>query len=231
VKKNSKIFQEISDVEKKSVLLASLAREAVTIKARTFKKIEFEAYAQSWNPPFRLEVKPTVKDLKLGLESLIIQFDFKDERYFSKVELAFDDWKLFFIFVSPLYRLQRRQYRRFKIPKKMNNEVFLMRTNDQLRNEQCEIIDISEGGCSLRVSYDSLEIPHQAIALIDLRLGKMDSFLQMGRVRYKKAEKWNGRSVVRMGIEFKKNAKSDQQLQKVINLLSTDLFQTWSSHP
>lgn len=229
MKKDLKLFQEISDIDKKSSLLGALARDKVTIKARTYKKVEFEVHAQNWNAPFRLEVK-TSQQVKLGLESLIVQFDYKGERYFSKVELAFDDWKLFFIFVSPIFRLQRRQHRRFKIPKKMKNQAFLMRTNEQLRNEQCELIDISEGGCSLRLSYDALEVPHHALTLLDLRLGNFDSFMQIGKVCYKRAEKNNGRSVVRMGIEFKKNPKTELILQNVINVLSMELFESWSSH-
>jgi len=230
VKNNSKLFQEISDVQKKSTLLDAIAHDKCEIVARTSKKVEFAVNAQGWNPPFRLEVKSIHEQVKLGLESLIIQFDFRGERYFSKVELAFDDWKLFIIFVSPIYRLQRRQHRRFKIPRKMKTQAFLMRANEQLRNEQCELIDISEGGCSLRLSYDALEIPHQAVTLLDLRLAKFESFMQIGKVRYKRAEKNNGRSVVRMGIEFQKNPKSNEKLKNIINLLSLELFEGWNSH-
>lgn len=230
MKNNSKLFQEISDVQKKSSLLTALAKESNIIKARTNKKVEFEVQAQGWNPPFRLQVKYINTPVKLGLESLIIQFDHRGERYFSKVELAFDDWKLYFIFVSPIYRLQRRQHRRFKIPKKIKTQAFLMRANDQLRNEQCELIDISEGGCSLRLSYEALEIPHQAVTLIDLRLAKFESFMQIGTVRYKKAEKVNGRSLVRMGIQFQNQARTEQKIKNIINFLSLDLFENWSAH-
>lgn len=229
MKNNSKLFQEISDVQKKSSLLSALVSDMTEIIARTNKKIEFRVRAQNWNPPFRLEVQSVHEQVKLGIESLIIQFDYRGERYFSKVELAFDDWKLFFVFVSPIYRLQRRQHRRFKIPKKMNAQAFLMRANEQLRNEQCDLIDISEGGCSLRLSYDALEIPHQAVTLLDLHLANFESFLQIGRVRYKRAEKNNGRSVVRMGIEFQKNKKSEEKIKMLIDLLAVELFEGWSS--
>lgn len=230
MKNNSKLFQEISDVQKKSSLLNALVGDRNEIIARTNKKVEFVVRAQNWSPPFRLEVKSIHEQVKLGLEGLIVQFDHRGERYFSKVELAFDDWKLFFVFVNPVYRLQRRQHRRFKIPRKMKTQAFLMRANEQLRNEQCELIDISEGGCSLRLSYDALEIPHQAITLLDLRLAKFESFMQIGRVRYKRAEKNNGRSVVRMGIEFQNNKKTEEKLNKFINLLSMELFDDWNAN-
>jgi hypothetical protein len=228
--RSEKLFQEIEDLEKKSQILSRFAQGKLPATVRTKNRIEFEGRAELWQPPFRLQVKP-MHDVRLGLESVTVRFDYLGERYFSRTDLAFDDWKLFLIFLNPLYRLQRRQHRRLKIPRPMKNQGFLMRSNENIWNEQCEVIDLSEGGCSLRLSYDALEIPHRAVVLVDLKIGDFDSFMQMGYVCYKRAEKHNGRSVVRMGVEFHHRQSSDQILSQVLGHLASELFNTWSAHP
>lgn len=226
----SKLFQSIEDLDKKSLILTRLASEKQGLVVRTNKRVEFEARAEIWKPPFRLQVHPH-QDVRLGLESVTTQFDLNGERYFSRTDVAFDDWKLYFIFTNPLYRLQRRQHRRLKIPKNFSNQAFLMRANERVWNEQSELIDISDGGCSLRLSYDALEVPHRAVLLLDIKVGDYESFMQVGHVCYKRTEKFNGRSVVRMGIQFHPRPKSEVVLQKVLGAISAELFETWSSHP
>ena len=228
--RSTKLFQEIEDLEKKSQILSRMADGKLSATVRTKSRIEFDAKAELWKPPFRLQVKP-MHDVRLGLESVTVRFDLLGERYFSRTELAFDDWKLYLIFLNPLYRLQRRQHRRIKIPRNTKNQAFLMRSNEDVWNEQCEIIDLSEGGCSLRLSYDALEIPHRSVVLVDLKLADFDSFMQMGYVCYKRAEKHNGRSVVRMGIQFHHRKSSEQVLNRVLGHLASELFNTWSAHP
>lgn len=225
--KSLKLFQEIEDLERKSQILVHLKDLKGDILVRTKMRTEFHARAESWQPPFRLQAHPQ-QDVRLGLEVVTVQFDLKGERYFSRTDVAFDDWKFFLVFHNPIYRLQRREHRRYVIPKSMNNRAFLMRTNERVWNEQTELVDISQGGCSLRLSYDALEIPHRAVALLDIQVGENESFMQMGYVCYKKTEKFNGRSVVRMGIQFRPLPSSELILNKVIQSVSTELFESWT---
>ncbi|MFN8846199.1 MAG: PilZ domain-containing protein [Bdellovibrionales bacterium] len=228
--RSEKLFQEIEDLEKKSQILRRFTAEKLSLTVRAKNRVEFEARAEVWNPPFRLQIKP-IQDVRLGIETVTVRFDFLGERYFSRTELGFDDWKLFLIFLNPLYRLQQRQHRRFKIPRLMKNQAFLMRANETVWNEQCELIDLSQGGCSLRLSHKALEISQQSVVLLDLKLGDFDSFIQMGYVRYIKAEKHNGRQVVRMGIEFHHRKSIEPVLNHVLEHLTTEIFNSWVAHP
>lgn len=228
-KASKKLFQELPGSQDKARILSIVTQDRATIKARLNRTAEFETTPVVWTPPQRLEVKaPT---LRLGLQSLTVQFDSRGERYFSRVQLAFDDWKLYFVFTEPIYRLQRREYQRLKLPVKYKNRVLLMQVNDKVWNEECEMIDVSLGGCSLRISYSALEIPTGSVVMMDLQAGDHPSFMQIGMICYKRPEKYLGRSVIRMGIKFRPHPKYSLHLQSLVQNLSIDLFTSWALKP
>lgn len=217
-----KLFQEISQPQDKARILTQISQDQTDIVTRIRVGAEFYTQARIWTPPFRLEV--STPDVKLDLHPLIVQFDSKEERYFSKVQLSFDDWKVYYLFFDPIFRLQRRQHQRLKIPQKIKNRVFIMRVNEAVWNEDCEMIDISQGGCSLRTSYRSLEMPHQAVLLLDIQIGGRPPFLQIATICYKRAEKYQGRSVVRVGLKFHPHPKTDAQVKDLVQNLAFEVF-------
>lgn len=221
-----KLFQEISELDQKSEILSFLARDLSDIKARVGSTFNYVLKAQVWNPPFRLEVM-SADPIRFGNRPVTLQFDSRGDRYFAKVNVVEQNHKVYFVFADPIYKLQRRQYRRLRIPKRFNNQAFLMRANDQLRNEQCELIDLSDGGCSLRLSTAALKIADGAVILMDLRLGSVPSFMQIGKVCYKKSEKHLSRSVIRVGVQFQKHPKSDGFLKSAMAAVSVDIFESW----
>ncbi len=221
-----KLFQEISDLDQKAEILSFLARDLSDIKARVEYSFNYVLRSQEWNPPFRLEVM-SAEPIRFGSRPVTVQFDSRGDRYFAKVDVVEQNHKVYFVFVNPIYKFQRRQHRRLRIPKRFNNQAFLMRANDQLWNEQCELIDLSDGGCSLRLSYAALDIAHSAVVLMDLRLGAVPSFMQIGKVCYKKSEKHLSRSVIRVGIQFQKHPKSDAFLKAAMAAVSVDIFESW----
>lgn len=224
---SKKLFQEIFSAQEKVRLISQVQAQGIPITARVNKKTEFITKAVNWLPPMRLEVSAPA-NIKLGLQTLTIQFDYKQERYFSTVDLAFDDWKLFFILSGPLYRLQRRQYQRLRVPAKYKNSVLLMNVNEKVWNEECEVIDLSLGGCSLKLSYQSIDIPLGAYLMFDIKLGDNPPLIQIGKVCYKNLEKFDGKSRVKLGIQFRPHPKYAALLQTVVQNLAADIFSNWS---
>lgn len=222
-----KLFQEVFGIQDKIQILGKVAEQRVSIKAKVGKGIEFVTTGLRWYSPIRMEVV-SPPNLKLGLQKLTLQFDYKQERYFTFVDLAFDDWKLFFVFTYPLYRLQRRQYQRLLTPYKYPNRVLLMKVNEDVWNQECEILDMSLDGCSLKLPYSSLEIPPQAIVMLDIQLGAHAPFIHIGQVRYKRLEKFEGKSMVRIGVQFQHHPKFDQSLNSAVQAMAIDLFTNWS---
>lgn len=218
-----KLFQEITQPQDKARILTHLSIEQAGLLSRVRPGVEFNTNARVWTPPFRLEVQAP-EQVKLGIHPVTVQFDSKNERYFSKVQLSFDDWKLYYLFFDPIYRLQRRQYQRLKIPQKTKNHVFIMRANEAVWNEECEMIDISQGGCSLRTTYRTLEIPPQAVLLLDIQMADHVPFLQIATVCYKRAEKYEGRSVVRIGLKFHPHPKTDPLINSLVQSLAFEVF-------
>lgn len=224
---SKKLFQEIISSQDKVRILSQITQDKTIIKSRVNRNVEFDTKPIHWTPPMRMEVQAP-QNIKLGLQPITLQFDSKDERYFSVVDLAFDDWKLFFVFNTPIYRLQRRQYQRLKLPAKYKNRVLLMNVNKEVWNEECEIADVSLGGCSLKLSYRSIDVAVGSIVMMDMKIGDSKPFIQIGRVCYKKLEKFEGKSKVKMGIQFHSHPKSALPLQTAIQNLAVDIFSNWT---
>ena len=221
-----KIFQEIVSAQDKARIMTQLTEDRSPIRAKVNRTSEFITKPVHFLPPSRLEVE--APSLKLGLQKITVQFDSRDERYFSTVDLAFDDWKLFFSFGSPIYRLQRRQYQRLKIPAKYINRVLLMNVNEELWNEECEVLDMSLGGCSLKLSYRSIDIPVGAVLLLDLKVGNTPQFIVIGQVCYKRLEKIDGKNKLKIGVQFRPHPKYSLHLQSVVQDLAVEIFSNWS---
>ena len=223
-----KLFQEITSAQDKVRVISQVFTDGIPLVVRVKQNLEFKTKGLNWLPPMRLEVEAAPQEIKLGLQELTVQFDCNDERYFSRVGLAFDDWKLFFIFSRSLFRLQRRQYQRLKIPAKYPNRAFLMNVNEELWNEECEILDLSLGGCSLKLSYRSIDIPVGAVIMMDMQVGNSPSFIVIGQVCYKQLQKFNGISKVKIGVQFRPHPKYAKSLQDVVQKLAADIFSSWS---
>lgn len=103
-----------------------------------------------------------------------------------------------------------------------------MKVNEETWNQECEILDISLDGCSLKLPYKSLEIPHGAFIMLDIQMGTQPPFMHIGQVRYKRLEKFEGRSMVRVGIQFQHSPKFDQNLNSAVQAFAVDLFTNWS---
>jgi hypothetical protein len=222
-----KLFQEILSPQDKARIISHATADNVTIRAKINRLREFKTKPISWSPPMRLEVGPPA-EIKLSLQPLTIQFDSEDERYFATVDVAFDDWKLFFIFNRSLFRLQRREYQRLKIPPKYQNRVLLMNVNEQVWNEECKIADISLGGCSLILSYKSIDVTVSDLVMMDIQLGDHPSFIQIGQICYKQLLKVEGQNKVRVGVKFRPHPKYALYLNSVVQNLAVDLFTNWS---
>jgi PilZ domain len=220
-----KLFQKIISPRDKLRILDQVAANQIELRARVNNSTEFKTKPKSWLRPLRMEVE--APRLKLGLESLTIQFESEDERYFSTVELAFDDWKIYFVFSGPLYRLQRRQYQRLQIPSRYENRVLIMNVDDVLWNDECQALDLSLGGCSLNVSYRSIDILVGSVVMMDIKIGNSPSFVVIGVVCYKRPVKINGKSKLKIGVQFRPHPKYTLQLQTVVQTLAVDIFSNW----
>lgn len=223
---SKKLFQQIISAQDRLRILAQITSDKSLIHARVNNSTEFKTQPIQFLPPNRMQVEsPSVK---LGIQSVTVQFDCREERYFSKVDLAFEDWKLFFIFQNPLFRLQRRQYQRLKLPEKYVNRVLLMNVNDELWNEECEALDISLGGCSLSLSYRCVDIPVGAVLMLDIQIGNTPSFILIGQVCYRRLEKIAGKNKVKIGVQFRPHPKYSLQIQTVVQDLAAEIFSVWS---
>jgi hypothetical protein len=103
-----------------------------------------------------------------------------------------------------------------------------MHVDKEVWNEECQLLDISLGGCSLKLSYRALDIPIGAVFMMDFQIGKHEPFIQIGRVCYKKLEKFDGKSRVKVGVQFVPYPKYSTQLRSLVQNLAVELFTNWS---
>jgi hypothetical protein len=226
-KSGQKIFQEIVGTQEKISILTQVVNQGIPIRARVQPEVEFITKGLRWSSPVRMLVEAP-EGLKLGLQRVTLQFDLNRERYFTMADLAYDDWKLYFLCSHPIHRLQRRSYQRLFLPWRYPNRVLLMRVNEEIWNQECELIDISLGGCSLKLPYRALDIPNNAFLMLDINIGPATPFLHIAQVRYKRLDKYEGKSMVRLGLQFQHHPKFDFPLKEAIQTFTSDLFTNWS---
>jgi hypothetical protein len=224
---SKKVFQEILSTTDRTQIISQAVAQNVDFSVRLNPTTEFKTKALKLVSPKQVEFKPP-ENLKLSLQQVIVQFDDKQERYYAKADLAFDDWKVFFIFSGALFRLHRRQYQRLKIPAHFKNRILLLNVNDEVWNEECDIHDLSLGGCSLTLTYRNLDIPIGAIVMLELKIGDYRPFFQIGQICYKHLDKIEGKSKLKVGIQFRPLPKYSLHLQSVVQGLALDIFSSWS---
>lgn len=144
------IFIEIKDATQKTKILEDLARRSMPIKIKGLAPCSdvFDVSPKSLEL-WKLSCKITEKSQDWKKDhSLIVQFDHYDEKYVSQVNFTLHENTIILDFSSALFRVQRREDYRIKIPRSMESSIKL-----QIEESSFEfnILDLSSGGCRIEV--------------------------------------------------------------------------------
>lgn len=219
----SRIFHPIPRSAERDQILADAATAVVDVFVKFSETQTLLAKALKWVPPFKLQITYPEGPRPLLTKAITVQFNCRGEKYFAQAFVQDTGTHFFLVIEGPLYKVQRRQSFRLKLPSNYPMKVQLFEMNGHRMNEKVQLLDLSEGGCSLEVPL-SLASSMGAYVGLNIKIGARPAFVQFGHVRYLKTHK----TIVRFGIKFNQNKDLNSDLFNLTRDLYVELFSKWS---
>ncbi len=219
----SRIFHEIPRSIERDLILADAAALAVDIYVKFSDQQILLAKILKWIPPFKLQITYPEGPRPLLQKTIPAQFNCRGEKYFAMVFVQDVGGQFFLVVEGSIYKVQRRQSFRLKLPSDYPMQVLLFEMNGHRMNDKVKLLDLSEGGCSLQVPMHLASSMGAYIGL-DIKIGARAAFIQYGHVRYLKTDKTH----VRFGVQFDQNKTVNSGLFSLVRDLYVELFSKWS---
>ena len=219
----SRIFQPIPKSYERDSILADAATGIVDVFVKFSNQQTLLAKVLKWVPPFKLQITYPEGPRPILKKAIPIHFNSRGEKYFAQAFTQDTGTHFFLVIEGPLYKVQRRQSFRLKLPSDYPMKVDLFEMNGHRMSEKARLLDLSEGGCSLSVPL-SLASSMGAFIGLNIKIGARPAFIQYGHVRYLKADK----SHVRFGVKFDQNKELNSDLFNLTRDLYVELFSKWA---
>lgn len=219
----SRIFHPIPRSRERDQILADAADSVVDVYVKFSNTQTLLAKALKFIAPFKLQITYPEGPRPLVQKTITIQFNARGEKYFAQAYTQDTGNQFFLVIEGPLFKVQRRQSFRLKLPSDYPMQGHLFEMNGHRMNEKIQLLDISEGGCSL-FAPKSLAGSMGAYIGLTVKIGSRASFVQHGHVRYLKAEKNN----VRFGVKFDEKSGLNADLFNLTRDLYVELFSKWA---
>lgn len=198
------IFTKIGSVEERQKLVDDLIR----------LKVEVVCKLENSDDLIRLDVlKSENKGVTCALRKgslapsglpaqAVVSFELSNEKFFlattlSPLQAGYFDLR---IIDSPIFRLQRRQSYRVRLPDRYASKVELVRLNGAPSKVSGKIADLSTGGCRLKIIGERKSLNVNDVLEGKITLGGREPFEFRGQVRHERAE--TAPPAHHFGIEF-----------------------------
>ncbi|MFN8791353.1 MAG: PilZ domain-containing protein [Bdellovibrionales bacterium] len=220
---DEKIFQEVPFSAESDRILSDVVQTQTEIVVRLSESRLHITRALQFVSPAKLQVDYPEGPRPMIEHAVPMSFTCRDEKYFAQVFLQDLASELFLVIKAPLYKVQRRQSFRLRLPHGYPMKAQLFEINGHAHQEPVRVIDLSEGGCSLQVSrsYGTLVGAYLGLTV---KIGNRPDFTQFGHVRYSRLE---GDSY-RLGIRFDQNKGVNSELFNLTRDLYVELFSKWA---
>ncbi len=219
----SRIFQPIPRSQERDLIFADAARSVSDVYVKFSESQTLLAKFLKWIPPFKIKISYPEGPRPLIKKIISIQFNSRGEKYFAQAYTQDSGSQFFLVIEGPIYKVQRRQSFRLKLPASYPMNVQLFEMNGHKMKENVQLLDISEGGCSLSVPL-YLASSMGAYIGLNIKIGSKPLFIQFGHVKYLKVDKNN----VRFGIKFDQNKELNSDLFNLTRDLYVELFSKWA---
>lgn len=218
-----RIFQTIPRSTERDLLLSEFAMNSAEVFIKFSDQKTLLSKATDWLSPFKLKLTYPTSPRPLVQKQVPVQINYRGDRYFMMAFVQDTGSEFFLVVEGPLYKVQRRQSFRLKIPSDYPAVVHAFELNGLKANAKCKLMDLSEGGCSLVVPVSLASHMGSHIGL-RLKMGGRDEFIEYGHVCYSKTVK----DEMRLGIRFLRPAGTDSALFNLVRDLYVELFSKWS---
>lgn len=140
-------------------------------------------------------------DLK-NSQMAVISINSNEDKYFFYGLLTFSDQKIYVDTLGDLFYLQRRKSARLDLPDGYISKCKIIGNNGKALPFDCEVLDISSGGCRLTLASLEPLIKAGAVLKLKITLGHRSAFETKGEVRHVKPIKDYTDLPQIMGIQF-----------------------------
>lgn len=212
-KQSKEMFEKIEKSAEIQKIWAELIKNQIEIYAKIgdSEKIILRPEMQPGSRVF-CGYKPLKNLSDLGDQELLGQFILGGDKYFFKAAWTQENQTLMFSSVVSIYKLQRRQSFRLRVPESYHSDFVLTKVNDSLHNRRVKLWDLSSGGCCLQVPSEIAHKSSDSISGIMTLAGRAPVKVQ-GIVRHVRKENHDKKIMQVCGIEFAPiSASLDSQL-------------------
>lgn len=222
MKADQKIFQIIPRSSDRDQLLADFANQQCDIFIKFPGQKAVLTKVKKWLPPFKLQLNYPTSIRPLVQTQLPVQINYRGDRFFAQAFILDTGTEFFIVIEGPLYKVQRRQSFRLRLPFDYPAQVEVFELNGHRMEDRAKLIDISEGGCNLKVPH-SLQCEMGSHIGLKMKIGSRPEFIEYGHIRYSKVH----RSELEFGIRFIKVPGSHPELFNLVRELYAELFSKW----
>lgn len=203
------IFIKIRN-EEKNQIYQDLAASKLTVSAKFLDPISglFELKAESFMSE---KLTLTSRSMQAQLPSptarqpMIVQFSVGSEKYLAQVDTQFDFPYITMHVNSDLFRLQRREDFRLKIPASFKAEVTVTLLNtkpgEPIKKIAAQVQDMSAGGLKLILKKDLLPVKKDDQLKADLKLAGRNTILLQLKVLHVANDPVNEKNII-AGCQF-----------------------------
>jgi hypothetical protein len=219
----SRLFHPIPRSRERDQVLLDAAQSVADIYVKFSESQTLVAKALKFIPPFKLQLSYPESPRSVTTKPVTFQFSNRGDKYFSQAFVQDTGNQLFLVVEGPIYKVQRRQSFRLKLPADypMQSQIFEM--NGHSMNEKVQLLDISEGGCSLTADRN-LHPTMGSVMSLTIKIGSRPPFVLSGHVRYLKTNK----DRVQFGLKFEENNGMSSELFNLTRDLYVELFSKWA---
>lgn len=221
--REQKVFQTIPRSHERDLLLSEFASLHCDVYIKFSDSKTLLTKIKKWIPPFKLQLQYPSGVRPVVQKQLSVQINDRGDRYFAQAYVQDTGSEFFLVIEGPLYKVQRRQSFRLRLPQDYPATSSVFELNGHVVNEKVKLIDISEGGCSAEVP---LHLGCEMGSQIGLRMkiGSRGEFTEYGHITYSKIQK----DKYQLGIKFSRTQDSNSELFSLVRDLYVELFSKWS---
>lgn len=200
---DSKSFTKITAPEEKFKLLSDLALAGGEILCKgqtdTIYKLKTTKFS---NQKLTCSTLPDSSKLTLTHEVMIASFSLGGDKYFFQGEAQLSGEDIYFDGNFQIFRLQRRQNYRVKIPDSYKAVMSIETVNEQNTKLSAQLYDISSGGCRVTFQSDKITLKADDTLKTRVSIGRRDPMEITAVVRHIAPDPLDKKLSV-LGLEFR----------------------------
>jgi hypothetical protein len=217
-----KVFHEIPRSADRDLLLHEFAKYQCDLFIKLSDNKTISTKVKKWTAPFKLQLEYPKSLRPIVQNQVPIQIIHRGDRYFAYAFILDTGQEFYVVIEGSIFKVQRRKDARIRLPIDYPAIVEVFEMNGHKMNESVILKDISQGGCSIKVS-NTMHCEMGSYIGLKIKIGERSLLTEYGHIRFSKVFK----DQIDLGIRFIKTTSSATELTPVLQDLYAELFSKW----